>query len=283
MKEKSIQEFWQENPCGETLIDTDYQQDIQFFDDFDEMRYSSHAHLPTVLDGIPFEGQKVLEIGIGQGADAEQIIRRGGQYTGLDLTHEAVSRVRRRFELKKLSFDDVVQGSILDAPFEDNQFDVVFSHGVLHHVPDILKAQEEIARILKPGGLLVVMLYARHSLNYHLSIRLLRRAALALAYSTGKVFSGKLARHLELAREQGLLHYLNLNNFTHRNTDGPNNPYALVYDLKDVARDFPLFKTEDSYKNFRHAPPLPVSKLPGDSLWGWHLWVHMRHCSEIKS
>lgn len=276
MKEQNIQDFWQENPCGETLIDTEYNEDLEFYDDFDRMRYESHGHLLGTLDGIPFRDKKCLEIGIGQGADAEQIVRRGGSYSGLDLTHEAVRRVTRRFELKQLPFDQIVQGSILAAPFEDNSFDLVFSHGVLHHVPDILGAQREISRILKPDGLLVVMLYARHSLNYHLSIRLLRRAGLLGAYLTGKKFGGKLGRHLELARETGLREYLKLDNFTHRNTDGPDNPYALVYDLHDVRRDFPDFQVEHYYKNFRWAPPLPLSWLPGDSLWGWHLWVHMR-------
>ena len=175
MKEQNIQDFWQENPCGETLIETVYNEDLSFYDDYDAMRYSSHAHLLKTLDGIPFQGKKTLEIGIGQGGDAEQIVRRGGLYSGLDLTHEAVRRVKRRFELKQLSFDTITQGSILEAPFDDNSFDLIFSHGVLHHVPNILQAQKEIARILKPNGLLVVMLYARHSLNYHLSIRILRR------------------------------------------------------------------------------------------------------------
>ena len=122
----------------------------------------------------------------------------------------------------------------------------------------------EISRILKPDGLLVVMLYARHSLNYHLSIRLLRRAGLLGAYLTGKKFGGKLGRHLELARETGLREYLKIDNFTHRNTDGPDNPYALVYDLHDVRRDFPDFQVEHYYKNFRWAPPIPLSWLPGD-------------------
>jgi ubiquinone/menaquinone biosynthesis C-methylase UbiE len=276
MEEKNIQQFWQDNPCGETLIDTDYHQDLKFFDDFDDMRYSSHCHLIGCLEKIDFSGKKVLEIGIGQGADAEQIVRGGGHYTGLDLTAEAVSRVKQRFALKKLPYDNVVQGSILDAPFEENSFDIVFSHGVLHHVPDINTAQREISRILKPNGLLVVMLYARHSLNYHLSIRLLRRIGLTVAYLSGRSFGGKLGRHVELAKESGLISYLRMENFIHRNTDGPDNPYALVYDLLDVARDFPLFRVEKQYKNFSHAPPLPVSKIPMSSLWGWHLWVHMR-------
>ena len=46
-------------------------------------------------------------------------------------------------------------------------------------------------------------------------------------------------------------------------------------DLADVERDFPSFRVERSFKRFMHAPPLPVHKLPGGSLMGWHLWVYL--------
>ena len=161
------------------------------------MRYSSHDHLDRLM--ASHRGKRFWNC-IGPGGDVNECT---SEAHGLDLTNEAVKRVKRRFELRSLPFDSIVQGSILEAPFKDDTFDVVFSHGVLHHVPDILQAQKEIARILKPGGLLVVMLYARHSLNYHLSIRVLRRLGLVGAYLSGRSFGGKLGRHLELARDQG--------------------------------------------------------------------------------
>jgi SAM-dependent methyltransferase len=65
-------------------------------------------------------------------------------------------------------------------PFPDNSFDIVFSHGVLHHIPDILAAQKEIARVLKPGGQLIAMLYARRSLNYLVAISVVRRLGIAV-------------------------------------------------------------------------------------------------------
>jgi ubiquinone/menaquinone biosynthesis C-methylase UbiE len=73
----------------------------------------------------------------GQGADAEQIIRGGLLWSGLDLTAESVARVRTRLELRQLPYDDLKHGSALAIPCPDNAFDKVFSHGVLHHIPDI--------------------------------------------------------------------------------------------------------------------------------------------------
>ena len=124
----------------------------------------------------------MLEIGLGQGAESEQIIRRGARWSGLDLTSESVDRVRARLALRGLPHEALRQGSALEIPWPDNYFDIVFSHGVLHHIPDIHTAQSEIHRVLRPSGTLIAMLYARGSLNYQFSIRVARRALLAAAY-----------------------------------------------------------------------------------------------------
>ena len=172
---------------------------------------------------------------------------------------------------------------MLDLPYEDNSFNMVFSHGVLHHVPEIVKAEKEIHRVLRPGGELVIMMYSRWSLNYLVSIGLVRRAALLAAYPLAKAglikadpHGGMLAAHLDNANKIGLGRYLRLKEaFTHYNTDGPGNPHALVYDRKRIARDFPSFRVTRTYKRFMHAPPLPVHGLPGGSVMGWHLWAHL--------
>jgi hypothetical protein len=88
----------------------------------------------------------------GQGAESEQLIRRGALWSGLDLTNESVERVRARLSLRGLPHEDLRQGSALRIPWPDSHFDVVFSHGVLHHVPDVKTAQAEIRRVLRPGG-----------------------------------------------------------------------------------------------------------------------------------
>jgi hypothetical protein len=124
--------------------------------------------------------------------------------------------------------------------------------------------------------------YARWSLNYLVSIGVIRRAALLAAYPLAGVgilsddpTGGTLAAHLANAKDRGLTRYLRLGEFVHRNTDGPANPYALVYDCRRIERDFPSFRVTRTYKRFMHAPPLPVHRLPGQALLGWHLWVHL--------
>jgi len=276
--EADIQQFWEKHPCGDHQVGglEHYSEDYErFFSDYDNTRYAAETHILDCLDRIDFQDRDVLEIGLGEGAESEQIIRRGASWSGLDLTAESIARVRMRLLGRKLPFADLKQGSALSIPYEDKSFDIVFSHGVLHHVPDIVTAQAEIARVLRPNGELIIMLYARWSLNYLLSISLLRRLGLALLVASRSRPQGIYGEHVRRASETGLFNYLKMENFIHRNTDGPANPYSKVYDLDLVERDFPDFRVATAYKRHMHAPPLPVSWLPFQRMLGWHLWVHL--------
>lgn len=279
MRETDIQNFWQNHPCGELLVGgLDHRRGdyISFFDEYDRFRYATEDHILRCLDAIDFDGKRTLEIGLGQGADSEQIIRRGATWSGLDVTEESVARVRARLELRALHFDALKKGSVLEIPFPDHSFDIVFSHGVLHHVPDIQQAQREIHRVLKPDGELIVMLYAKWSLNYLLCISFLRRLGLFALYFLNLDLGNVYGQHVSNAKDVGLWQYIKLANFVHKNTDGPFNPYSKVYDLRTVKKDFPSFQIARAHKEFMHAPPLRVRILPLHRLLGWHLWVHLK-------
>jgi SAM-dependent methyltransferase len=284
MNETDVQTFWNAHPCGDHIVGglhgafaDDY---AKFFSAYDAWRYDQESHIPDCLDQIDWRGKRVLEIGLGQGAESEQLIRRGARWSGLDLTQESVDRVGARLTIRDLPYVDLRRGSALDIPWDDDSFDIVFSHGVLHHIPAIRAAQAEIWRVLRPGGTLIAMLYARHSLNYQVSIRVIRRLALLGGYVLRRAGvlprSPMLRQHLANADSMGLRSYLAIDNFTHRNTDGPLNPYARVYSRREVVKEFPDFELVQAYSRYMHAPPLPVHGLPGERLLGWHLWVQLR-------
>src|SRR5215471_2913509 len=210
MDEQTVQQFWQNHACGDAQVGglrerfgDDYER---FFTEYDRFRYQNERHLATCIDALDVGGKQVLEIGLGEGADSERLIREGARWSGVDLTAESVERVRTRLALRELPYEELRQGSVLDLPFADDSFDMVFSHGVLHHVPEIRQAQAEIHRVLRPGGELVAMLYARGSLNYFVSIGVIRRAALLAAYPLAQAGMlkpgdprGMLAGHLSNA------------------------------------------------------------------------------------
>jgi ubiquinone/menaquinone biosynthesis C-methylase UbiE len=280
VKEADIGSHWERIPVGENIVgslNSDFDGDYSaFFQAYDDWLYSTQAHILRALDRFDWGGKRVLEIGLGQGADSEQLVRRGAIWSGVDLTQQSVDRVNRRFELRKLPREVITRGSAVRLPFRDRTFDAVYSHGVLHHVPDISAAQAEIRRVLKADGRLIIMMYARNSLNYQLSIRWLRRIGLALLFVLPIPVSGIYAEHKRLARQEGLLNYLRLKNFTNRSTDGPGNPYSKVYDRGTLLSDFPDFAIVRTFKMWMHAPPLPIQGLPGEAWLGWHLWAELK-------
>lgn len=116
-------------------------------------------HVP--LDDL--EGKKVLEIGIGYGTMATQIMTGGAVYHGLDIAEGPVEMARYRAELLQREVD-IRQGSVLDHPFDETSFDYIVSIGCLHHTGDLGGAIENVHRLLKPGGRATIMVY--HSRSY---------------------------------------------------------------------------------------------------------------------
>ena len=54
--------------------------------------------------------------------------------------------------------------------------DLVYSNGVIHHIPDTQRSIDEFYRVLRPGGKAIVMVYHRDSFNYRVKMMLVRRA-----------------------------------------------------------------------------------------------------------
>src|SRR5262249_32361207 len=180
LKER-VRAFWQEHPCGTKFSDAEMGS-REFFDRIEAHRYGKEWHIPAAADFAGARGLKVLEIGCGLGTDGAQFAAAGADYTGVDLTEAAIDLAGKRFALSDLKGEfRVADAENLD--FADDSFDLVYSHGVLHHTPNIEAAVREIHRVLKPGGRAMVMLYHRGSYNYRVGIRVLRRAGAGLLRS----------------------------------------------------------------------------------------------------
>jgi SAM-dependent methyltransferase len=232
---------------------------------------------------------RVLEIGCGLGTDGAQFAKAGADYTGVDLTEAAVELARRRFELFNLPGTfRTADAENLD--FDDASFDLVYSHGVLHHTPDTVRAVREIHRVLRPQGRAVVMLYHRDSYNYYVNIRILRRAgAHLLKTETGlNLVHGLTGEPLDSLREHersikaDTESYLAPDEFLNRHTDGAGNPLARVYSRREARELFKDFKQVELATHFLNKRWLPVigNFLPRAmetqlaSRWGWHLWIY---------
>ncbi len=255
-----VRAFWQANPCGVKFADAE-PGTRRFYELVEAHRYATEWHIPSAAGFAAARGLKVLEIGCGLGTDGAQFAKSGADYTGVDLTDAAVELARRRFELFDLPGNfQTADAENLDFP--DESFDLVYSHGVLHHTPDPAKAIREIHRVLRLGGRAVV-------------------SGVSLVHKlTGEPLD-KLREHARLLRTQKQS-YLSDKEFLSQNTDGAGNPLARVYSRREAGELFREFSEVTFKTYFLNKRRLPlVGKLMPRSLesqlasrWGWHLWIY---------
>jgi ubiquinone/menaquinone biosynthesis C-methylase UbiE len=110
-------------------------------------------------------GDAVLDVGCGTGTLALEVVRRvgrAGRVAGVDPSPEQIARARAKAARRHVPIEFQI-GVIEQLAFPDQTFDVVFSTLMMHHLPTPLKRQglAEIARVLKPGGRLVMADFTR--------------------------------------------------------------------------------------------------------------------------
>jgi SAM-dependent methyltransferase len=98
----------------------------------------------------PTAGRRCLDLGSDNGVVSLLLRGKGGDWASADLTEEAVASIR------ELVHDDVHLAPAGRLPFEDAAFDVVAVVDMLEHVPDDRAFVADLARVLRPGGVLVV-------------------------------------------------------------------------------------------------------------------------------
>lgn len=97
-----------------------------------------------------------LEIGAGTGYFSLNMLQAGviGKATCSDISPGMIASLRANAERLRADVETVVTGAE-QLPFEDETFDLVFGHAVLHHLPDLAQAFREFDRVLRPGGTIV--------------------------------------------------------------------------------------------------------------------------------
>ncbi len=156
-------DFWSNNPCG---VDGAFHHVVA-------QRYRMEPWLPRELRTIPSGLGKYLEVGCGQGVDSYYICSRldmDDDYTAIDYSLESVTRATAYGDEANAIFDHIIaprfsRGNALELDFGDEEFDFVYSLGVIHHTPNPQQAIDEVFRVLKPGGQAKIILYRRNSLK----------------------------------------------------------------------------------------------------------------------
>ncbi len=128
----------------------------------------ARAAFATLVDGIELKERAFLDIGFGQGLTAALAAEAGARVVAVDIDPECGTA----YEATRAFFPgagapEIVIGSILDGSLVSmlgvkGPFDVVHSWGVLHHTGAMWRAMDNAASLVRPGGHLVIAIYARH-------------------------------------------------------------------------------------------------------------------------
>ncbi len=98
-----------------------------------------------------YPAARVLDIGCGTGFNMEQVrARYGSQVVGLDLSTDALTFCRSR------NLPDLVDGDSTRSPFRSASFDVIMALDLIEHLDDDQAALREVARLLRPGGAVII-------------------------------------------------------------------------------------------------------------------------------
>jgi 2-polyprenyl-3-methyl-5-hydroxy-6-metoxy-1,4-benzoquinol methylase len=181
--------WWETNPMSYDWHRTLHSSEgtRRFYEEIDHRFFSSSSFYrgnKPFERYIPFgslRGSRVLEIGCGLGSHAKLLSDAGCNLTCIDLTERAVQNTRQRLELWGLPAD-VRQMDAEQMDFPDEEFDLVWSWGVIHHSSDTAGIIRQVHRVLRPNGEFRVMVYHRRSLS---GLYCLARGLLS-----GKAFQG---------------------------------------------------------------------------------------------
>lgn len=111
----------------------------------------------------PVAAKQVLDVGCGDGELSVRLAQQGARITGLDAEPRMLAAARSRASQCGQTVE-FIEGDVGQLPFSDGTFDIVVAVTVLCFVPDAERALSEMARVLKPGGRLVIGELGRYSL-----------------------------------------------------------------------------------------------------------------------
>jgi ubiquinone/menaquinone biosynthesis C-methylase UbiE len=120
--------------------------------------WNVNIHYDARLDGcVPASARSALDVGCGDGFLAARLTRRVPRVVAIDVDTPVLERAQARFPDAKVTWH---HGDVMTYPF-DREFDAVVSNATLHHFPKSKDALARLSELVRPGGTLAVVSFAR--------------------------------------------------------------------------------------------------------------------------
>jgi SAM-dependent methyltransferase/uncharacterized protein YbaR (Trm112 family) len=169
---QKIIEFWGKGwakrlkePDHEYIFQLDPKDFEGFISDSVQFHQDNRFLITQELDLDSIKYNVALNIGPGAGGESLIFSHFGSHCIGMDITNEAACAAD--YLLKKHNKSGFgIQADARFVPIKTASVDFVYSSGVLHHSPDILRSANEIWRVLKPGRTAYIMLYSTYSIMF---------------------------------------------------------------------------------------------------------------------
>jgi SAM-dependent methyltransferase len=166
-------------------MDRDYELQTHQAEDRHWWYRGRRTVIERAIDGLGLPARaRILDAGCGSGRNMLELARRG-TVTGVELSPTSVCLARAR------GAGEVIEGSVLDMPFEADSFDLAVSLDVIEHLEDDLAALRELRRTVAPGGALLITvpayqwLWSGHDMINHHYRRYTRRSLQRAAEQAG--------------------------------------------------------------------------------------------------
>lgn len=120
----------------------------------------TESFIGSIYDLIP-SAETLLELGCGSGAVLKQLLPREGKTIGVDYSEAMIEEAKKNLQEAKPKVD-LRLGSLEHLPLGDNTVDTALAYMVFHHVAEPSLALQDAARVLRPGGKLVIVDLLEH-------------------------------------------------------------------------------------------------------------------------
>jgi ubiquinone/menaquinone biosynthesis C-methylase UbiE len=287
-----VQEYWEKHPAGYDDIKYLAEDPLAFLEERDRQTRLLSPNVAEKYRMHLAKGATVLDLGCGQGFNAQELVNHGAQLIAIDLTRKGIELAVQRFRLRGLESDFVLADS-QHLPFKDGTFGFVHSSGVLHHIPNIESAVDELHRVLRPGGKTSIMVYNKSSWRYWYRMQVKLRMAMTLLYILPEELRAALINHIPSLRAYVPTRWPSQADVVNAGTDfgGVENPLSRVFTRKSASRLFHRFKIEGFATSGSPYKPFKEKKNPWERFlaavtsrqqerFGWYLFVYLEklHC-----